>query len=590
MIGILGSTPTWASPGCQAATQSGPLPPALEGNPSTAIRPNLAEGWQACPPQGLYLDWNDPGNAWGSFVYTTVRRYVGKVNVWEIWNEPDLWNWFWQGSVDDYAQLLRVGYLATKAADPNATVLFAGLAYWANPTYYVAVLDALQALPGAAQHDYYFDVMSLHLYSNVYQIRPIAAEIQGNMASRVGPHPIWLTETGVQLWDEWTSDFPESYKTNRATAEEAAAYVIEAFSEARSIGIDRFLVFRTHDEAMTGPGGLPEYFGLVRNDLTLRPAYSAFQTTATYLYGENQVTGPFTNDGIRRITFWGTPRGRIDVVWNTTGAPVTFGLPAYLPAATAVTYRGMTSTISAADDVYTLTLAPATANTAADGSYLIGGPPILVIQADTQPPTSSLHPLPDVTFTSGVTLSWDVIDEGTGYWYAEIERAPTSTGPWTTAAGWGSTNGVLTTTVPVTTSGTTYFRLRARDNAGNWEAWPYSAEASTTAMLTRTVALSVTALLPDTIEEAWFPGPAVAYAWSDASGHVIAQAEEPSGWHVTKTVEAGSYVVTARTPGTLMAVHRFDVTPGIAPLTVSATLPLKAIVASVYMPMVTRGP
>ncbi len=52
----------------------------------------------------------------------------------------------------------------------------------------------------------------------------------------------------------------------------------------------------------------------------------------------------------------------------------------------------------------------------------------------------------------------------------------------------------------------------------------------------------------------------------------------------------GSYLVTARAPGTLMAVHRFDVTPGIAPLTVTATLPLKLIVASVYMPMVMRGP
>ncbi len=78
-----------------------------------------------------------------------------------------------------------------------AVVLFAGLAYWANPSYYVAVLDALTIVSGCTVPNYCFDAMSLHLYSNVYQIGPVAAEIQANMVARVGAHPIWLTETGA---------------------------------------------------------------------------------------------------------------------------------------------------------------------------------------------------------------------------------------------------------------------------------------------------------------------------------------------------------------------------------------------------------
>jgi hypothetical protein len=98
------------------------------------------------PPAGLYepifSDGSDApaphksvngNNPWARFVENAVQRYkpggtAGRnVRYWEIWNEPDLCH-FWGGSPQDYARMLKVGYLVIKNRDPQATVLWGGLA------------------------------------------------------------------------------------------------------------------------------------------------------------------------------------------------------------------------------------------------------------------------------------------------------------------------------------------------------------------------------------------------------------------------------------------------------------------------------
>jgi hypothetical protein len=510
-----------------------------------------------------------------------------------MWNEPDIHDVFWTGSPEEYAQLLRVGYQAAKAANPDATVLFSGLAYWHDPDFYVQVLDALAALPGAAENNYYFDVMSLHLYSSIYIIRPIASAVQDNMTERVGPHPIWLTETGVPVWDEW-EEADEGYKLNRATAEEAAAFVIEGYAEARAAGIEKFFFFRTHDDQMTDfSGQVPEYFGLIRDDLTLRPSYVAYQVAAQYLQGENQVTGPFSDGPVRRITFWGTPRGRVDVLWNTSGTPTTYTHSSVVPTATLVTHRGQTQTLQAATDLFTVTLGEATANTSADGSYLIGGPPLILIQSDPEPPTSTLRALPTMTYGSEITLTWDVTDTVSGYWYAEIERAPSPTGTWTTVASWQETATATNTTVSAPEEGRWYFRARVRDRVGNWESRPETAEVSTTVQLSRTTSLSVTTYLDANRDNQWDAGEVTTatthLTWRRLDGTVVTETLGTSWW-VTATVMFGDYLIEARTSDHLPALHRFTVPNGGSAFTTTASLGLKPVHTRIFAPIVTRGP
>ena len=68
----------------------------------------------------------------GAFMSTLATRYAGRVQAYEIWNEPNLRS-RWKStlhpiSAASYVDLLRHGYDAVKAADPQAQVISAGLA------------------------------------------------------------------------------------------------------------------------------------------------------------------------------------------------------------------------------------------------------------------------------------------------------------------------------------------------------------------------------------------------------------------------------------------------------------------------------
>lgn len=590
IVGILGSTPEWAAdPTCTTTTAARPV---LDG-----FHPQWEgyTGWPYhCPPETRYASWTGPGSAndWGNYVYQVVSHFKDRISVWEIWNEPDV-GYFWAGTRYAYAQMLKVGYQAVKAADPEATVLFGGLAYWGNPGFYTAVLDLLADDPAGAEHNYYFDVMSLHLYASVYQTHEIATSVMQNVSSRVGPHPLWLTETGVKVWDEdekpsgWLGEWPPYYS---ATAAEAAAYVIAAYADARAAGVERVFTFRLHDDT----GGMPgQRYGLVRDDYSLRPAYRAYQTAARYLHGENQITGPFDGAAVRRVTFWGTPHGRIDVLWNRTPTTTTCLHPAILPAATLVTHLGVTQTLTATAGQYTIDLAPATCRNNPAGLYTIGGPPVLLIQSDTTPPAMTLQPLPASLHTNPITVTWTISDSESGPWYAEIARAPTSTGPWELAAGWQQTQSVTQTQLTLPASGDWYFRARARDNTGNWETWPAAAEISTTLCLTRTVALSCTFfsdLNHNGLKEAAEPLlDGVTARWLGTGQQVVTETTGISGaWRITQSVDFGDYTLTVEQVEHLPAHYPFTVIGGAGTQLITRTLGLHLIVGRAYLPLVLR--
>jgi len=587
IVGILGSTPQWAANCSSAYTVPPSSLKSLVGNPM--VEP-MWDGisYHRCPPKNLDLAWDDPDNYWANYVTDVVTHFKEEIDVWEIWNEPDM-QFFWTGSAQEYAQLLKVGYLAVKAANPEATVLFGGLAYWENPGFYTEVLDILKNDPDVVQHNGYFDAMSLHLYANVYQAHDISMQVKDAIASRVGPHPIWLTETGVQIWNEdpqppSASTWPPDYT---ATAEEAAWHVIEAYANARAADVERFFYFRLHDDY----DNMQQRFGLTRDDYSLRPAYVAYQVAAQYLNGENQITGPFGST-VKRVTFWGTPLGKIDVLWNATPDAIAYTHPAILPTATLVTHQGQTQTLTASGNTFSVNLATATNNNHPYGEYIIGGAPILLIQSDTTSPTSMLHTLPPTTMTYTLPLTWSVSDADAGYWYEEIQYAPGPDGPWSLIAGIGQTKNVTHTQIALPEGLTTwYFRARARDLAGNWELWPPTAEISTTLNQTRTIALSVTAFsdqngngsqdiedpLLSNVTASWMtPGFKLTDIFSDS-------------WTVTQTVPVGTQSIMLDHQEHLPKGVSFEAEPGENPQIVTLTLGLHPIAARLYLPIIVRA-
>jgi hypothetical protein len=556
MVGILLWTPDWATTSSTTSRLVGSSLPSFDQRPpgwyapvDRTLQAPMAISVASSPPQGLYLAWNDPNNHWGNYVYNVVSRYGDRVKHWEMWNEPD-WDHFWTGTSTDYAQLLKVGYQASKAACPDCTVLFGGLMYWKNSSYYRWVLSILNSDPSAPENNYYFDVMSVHLYSRSVNAYVEVNNIRSGMSAyNVGNHPIWLTETGVPVWgDPEVSPMPKY--DYAATQDEAAAYVIQSYANAWASDVERYFFFRTHDSDMG------EYFGLIRNDHSLRPAYVAYQVATSYLISPTLVTRVLTDSHLS-ATLWGTPCGKVSVLWNEGPATGVYTLPATIDTATLVDRWGVTETITATGEVYTFTLPGATANLVYDSNdYIIGGDPLIVIETETpnEPPTSTVHSLPEIIYSPTFTVTWEGGDNQSGVWLHDIQVRD----------GYGEWNDWLhSTSAP---SGqftgqhdhTYYFRSRAMDRIGNRGVWPEEPQAHTTLNLSSTLHLSVGAFFADenrndtrdisgtlTTEITLTQ---VSLRFLDASGYDIVTPAVGSAWEFTTTIHAGqTYQLSAVT-------------------------------------------
>jgi hypothetical protein len=464
-----------------------------------------------------------------------------------MWNEAE-WDFFWSGTDADYAQLLKVGYQATKAACPDCTVLFAGLHYWADPTFFERVLDILNDDPDAAANNYFFDVMSVHFYSAIDNAYEEINDIRSHMTALVPDHPIWLTETGVPVWDDASVDPDPSEYDWAATQQEAAAYVIQSYANAMASGVERYFFFRTHDADMT------EYFGLIRNDRSFRPSYVAYQVANTYLRRPTFTTR-VTSGGVTRVTLWGTPRGKVSVLWNTTPSAMVYNYPATLPQATRVNRLGSVTTIAPAAGVYALSLAGATANlVSAPDEYFIGGNPLIVIESETSPapPTSTVHDLPAMTYAFEATVTWEGHDNESGVWIYDIQVRDGPDGAWIT---WLHSTPATSGQFAGAHGHTYCFRSRATDGVGYREEWPAEAQACTTFDLDREVRLEVNAVFGDqNSDRDWDDGEsALSGGFSirliDAAGNDVTPPAYSAPWSFSGVLMGGRYTLMVTPDG-----------------------------------------
>jgi hypothetical protein len=319
-------------------------------------------------PTGLDLPVEATGNVWARFVRATVARYPD-VRYWELWNEPDL-AIYWGGTAEDYYRLLRAGYLAVKAANPDATVVMAGLAYWQDPGFFERLLDEIVSDPQSGQHHHYFDISAWHWYARSNDLYDRALWAKAVMAERGLDKPIWINETNAMLAPE-TAPRGERAGWTVSPAEQAA-FMVQAYANALAAGVDKTFVFRL-DEAPVSEG-----VGLLTHEQVPRPAYAALQAAAEFLGGASAIERRF-QDGVTQILFQHAD-GRVTwVVWNNTG----FAREVAIPVDHAVVRVGYPDrrvhVAEVKDGVLRLPLPPATAwSSMHPGEHFVGGMPIFV--------------------------------------------------------------------------------------------------------------------------------------------------------------------------------------------------------------------
>jgi hypothetical protein len=333
-------------------------------------------------PKGLYEPWDSPDNYWGQFMRLMAEHYKGKIDTWIIWNEVDISHgqWAtWNGSLEDYVQLQKVAYKAIKAGNPNATVLPFGAAWWYDYGDTITrMLDIIKADPDAAANNYYFDVANLHLYSRAADIPRIIGWYREQLAARGMSKPIWIGETNAIPYDDAIWQAPKD--NFRATMDEQASYIIQAFATCVGMDIPHVSVNRAVDGTDFDAGGEP--FGLLRNDGSTRPAFTAYQVASRYFAGIRDAT--YSTDpasGVTKVTMQRTGE-RVTVLWTMLPGGATASIDAMGSQALSVNKWGEATTINASGGKLTVALAGATANSnASDPSvYVVGGDPVILVE------------------------------------------------------------------------------------------------------------------------------------------------------------------------------------------------------------------
>lgn len=229
-------------------------------------------------PSGLDRAVDDPDNTWAVFVRDTVERYAGQIDHWVIWNEPDIADpdalgHTWDGSIEEFVQLLRVAYLAAKEANPDAVIHLGAFTHFWDPEYFGRFLDELVAAPEAAENAHYFDVATAHLYFQPDVIYDVLQLFREDMARRGLEKPIWLVETNAPPADD--SYWPVPNWTLYVTQYEQAAFIPQALASALAAGAERVSIYKLMDTDSDREAN-PEPFGLLRQDGSRRPAFDTY--------------------------------------------------------------------------------------------------------------------------------------------------------------------------------------------------------------------------------------------------------------------------------------------------------------------------
>lgn len=202
---LLGGTPRWAAE----------FPNAV----SAAWLPRGS----ASPPADL--------DAWSTYVSTVASRYRGRIDSYQIWNEPSL-PMFWQGTTVKLAELTQRAFLDIRAADPHALVVSAPMLprqrTWAS--WSLSYLQALRA------RSWPVDVFAIHSYQPDDQATPDGRVVNIRKMKRL---LVQAHAPRRPLWDTEANYTSERYVHHQIVGGKSAQWVARAYLDSLRLGVSR---------------------------------------------------------------------------------------------------------------------------------------------------------------------------------------------------------------------------------------------------------------------------------------------------------------------------------------------------------------
>jgi len=193
-----------------------------------------------------------------NYVEETTRHFKGKVDVWCVWNEPNLSSW--PGTRSEYINLTKLTIKKIRETDPDAYII--GGAFWRSPRGYINKMHKnglLDELDGFAFHPYGFgpsDCVNVH-----DKLINIFKEINYT-------GPVWITE------DPTGGLYP-----NKISLEKLPVFIVKEITGFAARGARALLWYEIFDRVETGKTSLnsEKHFGLLNNDLSRKDGSWAYE-------------------------------------------------------------------------------------------------------------------------------------------------------------------------------------------------------------------------------------------------------------------------------------------------------------------------
>lgn len=135
-------------------------------------------------------------NEFGVFVEALVSHFKDRIKTWELWNEPDIRE-FWSGNAEDLARLTKLGVQAVRKADPTAKIVLAGLA--GHTEFTLSLFRDYGISP-------YVDIVNCHSYFETWNGNPLEAVVPyvntlADIIARYGNgQSLWMAEVGYSTY------------------------------------------------------------------------------------------------------------------------------------------------------------------------------------------------------------------------------------------------------------------------------------------------------------------------------------------------------------------------------------------------------
>ncbi|MCS6835144.1 MAG: glycosyl hydrolase [Anaerolineae bacterium] len=335
-------------------------------------------------PRGLDLPIDHPDNLWANFVRRAADYYASRgVRHFIIWNEPDIqagvYGYEFEGQLEDYYQLLKVAYLAAKQGNPQAVIHLAGTTYWhdvneGRQPYFERLMDRIVADPEARANDFYFDVMSLHIYFRSQTIYDLVKKVRQMLNARGMAHKaIWINETNAAPTDD--PDWPVIRPQFPLNLRQQAAFLVQAAALGLAAGAERMAVYKLYDQSLPEGG---ESFGLLNPaSAERRPAFYAWQMV-TRTFSDVRVARLAQTERLDVVRLGHADGRQSLVMWARTDQPVQVRLSAAPAKIHMLDMLGQVQVMIASDGTHSLNIPPALCPPTPDGCF-IGGEPLIVM-------------------------------------------------------------------------------------------------------------------------------------------------------------------------------------------------------------------